>query len=145
VNRRVALRIVLAVAVSVFISAAHTAHADPAGASESVWARATPKGDRGLADSMLQHGKSVFDGHCRACHGAPSSPAARGYYPGTYALNLRYQGKLPAALEERTDLSAERVATVVRHGGGGYMPPLRPTELSDADVKAVAAYLSRRR
>jgi mono/diheme cytochrome c family protein len=33
----------------------------------------------------------------------------------------------------------------VRHGGGGFMPPFRPTEVSDEDLKAVGAYLSRKR
>jgi (+)-pinoresinol hydroxylase len=56
---------------------------------------------------------------------------------------LRYQGKLPAQLEERTDLTAEAVASFVRHGGGGFMPPFRPTEVSDADLKALGAYLAR--
>jgi (+)-pinoresinol hydroxylase len=57
---------------------------------------------------------------------------------------MRYQGKLPAALEERTDLTAARVVAVVRHGAGGFMPALGPTELNDDELKAVAAYLSRR-
>jgi mono/diheme cytochrome c family protein len=65
--------------------------------------------------------------------------------PGTFALELRYKGAKPALLEERTDLTPEAVAAFVRHGGGGFMPPFRPTEVSDDDVKAVGAYLSRKR
>jgi mono/diheme cytochrome c family protein len=112
--------------------------------ADSTWARTTSKADPALTDPLIRRGKALFDGHCRACHAAVSSAAARGYFPGTYALQQRYQGKLPAALEERTDLSAARVAAVVRQGGGGFMPPLRPTELNDDELKAVAAYLARR-
>ena len=65
--------------------------------------------------------------------------------PGTFALELRYKGKKPALLEERTDLTAEAVAAFVRHGGGGFMPPFRPTEVSNEDLEALGAYLARKR
>jgi (+)-pinoresinol hydroxylase len=52
--------------------------------------------------------------------------------------------KEKAVLENRTDLSAALVQTVVRTGIGS-MPPLRKSELSDADLAAVAAYLTRAR
>jgi (+)-pinoresinol hydroxylase len=50
-----------------------------------------------------------------------------------------------ALLEERTDLTPEAVAAFVRHGGGGFMPAFRPTEVSDEDLKALGAYLARKR
>jgi (+)-pinoresinol hydroxylase len=143
-NRCLALHVVRVLAVAIVATVSNTARADATVASQSTWARATPKADPALSDPLIRRGKVVFDAHCRTCHGAASSPGGRGFYPGTYALELRYKGKLPAVLEQRTDLSAERVAAVVRHGGGGFMPPLRPTELSDDELKAVAAYLSRR-
>ena len=143
-NRRLAMHVARVFLVAGVTALSHTAQADPAAPSQSVWARATPKADLALTDPLIRRGKEVFDAHCRTCHGAASTPASRGFLPGTYALELRYKGKLPAALEQRTDLSADRVAAVVRHGGGGFMPPLRPTELSNDELKAVSAYLSRR-
>jgi (+)-pinoresinol hydroxylase len=143
-SRCLGSHVVRVLAVAIVATVSSTARADATVATQSAWARATPKADPALTEPLIRRGKAVFDGHCRTCHGAASSAASRGFYPGTYALELRYKGKLPAALEQRTDLSAERVAAVVRHGGGGFMPPLRPTELSDDELKAVAAYLSRR-
>jgi mono/diheme cytochrome c family protein len=143
-NRRLAIQVLVVIAAAVVTTPSHIARADAAAPTESAWARTTPKPDLALANLLIRSGKTVFDGHCRTCHAAASSPATRGFYPGTYALEMRYQGKLPAALEERTDLTAARVIAVVRHGGGGFMPPLRPTELNDDELRAVAAYLSRR-
>jgi mono/diheme cytochrome c family protein len=61
---------------------------------------------------------------------------------GTAALEIKYKGEKPALLEERTDLTPEVVAFFVRKGSG-VMPPFRPTEVSDDDLKALGAYLSR--
>ncbi len=61
--------------------------------------------------------------------------------PGTQALQARYRGAKPAALEQRTDLTPEFVEAIVRNGLGA-MPFLRPTELSDDDLAALGAYLS---
>ena len=138
------MRALGALVVAALATAAHTTQADSTVASQTAWARTTPKADPALTDPLVRRGKTLFDGHCRTCHGAGTTPAGRAFFPGTYALEQRYQGKLPAALEERTDLTAARVAAVVRHGGGGFMPPLRPTEMSDDELKAVAAYISRR-
>jgi mono/diheme cytochrome c family protein len=143
-NGRHAIHVLRVLVVAGVAALSGTVQADSAVASQSTWARGTPKADPALTDPLIRRGKAVFDAHCRTCHGTASSPGSRGLFPGTYALELRYKGKLPAALEQRTDLSADRVAAVVRHGGGGFMPPLRPTELSNEELKAVAAYLSRR-
>ena len=62
--------------------------------------------------------------------------------PGTQALQARYRGTKPAALEQRTDLTREFVTVVVRRGLGA-MPFFRPTELSDDDLDALVAYLTR--
>ena len=143
-NRRFRMQVLRVVAIASVAALSDTSQADSTVASPSLWARATPQADPALTAPLIRRGKALFDGHCRTCHAAVSSPARRGLVPGTYALEQRYQGKLPAALEQRTDLSAERVKAVVRRGGGGFMPPLRPTELSNEELNAVAAYLSRR-
>ena len=67
--------------------------------------------------------------------GGPAVP------PGTAELQVKYGGKIPAELEERTDLSPAAVIYFVRHGVG-VMPPIRKTELSDADLKSLADYLA---
>ncbi len=80
-----------------------------------------------------QQGKRAYDHICVYCHS-----------PGVWGTNRlsRRMDKEHAVLENRTDLSAALVQTVVRTGIGS-MPPLRKSELSDADLAAVAAYLTR--
>ena len=80
-----------------------------------------------------QEGKHLYDRTCIYCHG-----------PGLWATNriAKRLDKDHALLESRTDLSAEGIRAIVRSGVGS-MPPLRKTELSDADVDAIAAYLTR--
>jgi hypothetical protein len=63
--------------------------------------------------------------------------------PGTTSLELKYQGTVPAALEDRRDLTPELVKLFVRNGVA-TMAPFRKTEVSDADLEALAAYLSPR-
>ena len=125
------------------------ASADPAVTSQSAWTRSPLKEDASLKDPLVQRGKEVFDARCRACHGSYSRGKAQGnlatQVPGTFALQLRYKGQKTALLEERTDLTPEAVAAFVRHGGGGFMPAFRPTEVSDEDLKALGAYLARKR
>ncbi|MGB6450427.1 MAG: cytochrome c [Steroidobacteraceae bacterium] len=79
-----------------------------------------------------------FERDCSVCHG--SGPAK----PGTRALRTKYQGKLPALLEQRTDLTQVYIKYIVRHGVT-VMPPFRKTEVSDQDLDAIAAYLTRKR
>jgi mono/diheme cytochrome c family protein len=86
-----------------------------------------------------QRGRQVFEHWCAPCH-APVSGNER--LPGTSTLQSIYQGTKPAALEQRTDLTAAMVAFYVRHGDNA-MPWFRRTEISDADLAALAAYLSR--
>ena len=82
----------------------------------------------------LEHGKLVFAHWCAPCHG----PAPR--LAGTLALQTKYKGDLPAPLELREDLNADVIRLFVRQGAGA-MPSFRKSELSDADVDAIAAYL----
>ncbi|HEX4023357.1 MAG TPA: cytochrome c [Steroidobacteraceae bacterium] len=86
----------------------------------------------------IQHGHEVFTYWCAPCHG--SGPG----HPGTNALAAKYRGSVPAELEQRSDLNPELIRTVVRHGIS-VMPIFRKTEVSDADLKAIALYLDRPR
>ena len=109
-------------------------------------------GMTGLCHSALaqtasqEKGKAVFNKWCAPCHGAeaPSRGPFAGALPGTSALNVKYQGKLPAVLEQRTDLAPALINTVVRRGVFG-MPITRKTEINDAELEDVVAYLTRNR
>lgn len=83
-------------------------------------------------------GYVLFQTSCAVCHG--SGPGK----PGTRALAAKYKGATPALLEERTDLNATYIKQVVRQGLY-VMPFFRKTELSDNDLDAIAAYLTRKR
>ena len=60
--------------------------------------------------------------------------------PGTMTLAARYAGFRYGALELRTDLTPELLRNFVRNGIGA-MPMFRKSELSDADIEAIAGYL----
>jgi (+)-pinoresinol hydroxylase len=77
-----------------------------------------------------------FQEYCSACHGKGVDK------PGTLALQAKYKGEKPAMLEERTDLSPQLVKLYVRNGIT-VMPFFRKTEINDADLDAIAAYLTR--
>jgi len=81
-------------------------------------------------------GYVLFQEACSVCHG--TGPGK----PGTRALATKYQGKEPALLEKRTDLTPDYIKYTVRHGVS-VMPPFRKTELSDRDLDAISAYLTR--
>jgi mono/diheme cytochrome c family protein len=88
--------------------------------------------------AQAETGKIDFLNACAVCH------AAEPDRPGTMSLQFKYAGRLPAALEQRTDLTPALVTYYVRHGIA-MMPSFRKTELSDAQVSAIAAYLTRKR
>jgi (+)-pinoresinol hydroxylase len=107
----------------------------------------------GLGSSLLAqtpsetNGKAVFDKWCAPCHGAVAPKNVMfgtGNLPGTSALGVKYKGKFPAVLEQRTDLAPAMIKSVVRHGLFG-MPITRKTEVSDAELDDVVAYLTRNR
>lgn len=81
-------------------------------------------------------GHQVFTLWCAPCH------SSGGFKAGTAGLQAKYQGAKPAVLEERTDLTPAIVKTFVRNGTG-IMPPFRKTEVSDAELEAVAKYLAK--
>jgi (+)-pinoresinol hydroxylase len=85
--------------------------------------------------ATIRRGKQVFDDWCAPCH----APGPR--HPGTQALDVLYKGAKPGALEERTDLVPAITQTFVRTGVS-VMPPFRKTEIGDADLAALAAYLA---
>ena len=89
----------------------------------------------------VAHGKEVFEHYCKPCHGAGRGDDGAPMLPGTHALTLKYRGQKPGLLEERTDLPAELIKAFVRNGVAS-MPPFRKTEVTDADLDAVAAYLA---
>ncbi len=92
-----------------------------------------------VGTAEVQKGKQVYDYWCATCH-APST--ANSKYPGTEALKTKYEGKLPGALAERTDLSPEIVSYFVRNGVS-VMPQFRKVEVSDEDLDAISTYLTR--
>lgn len=102
----------------------------PAAAQE----RVPPGADR----VQIDRGNAVYDQWCGECH----DPGPR--HPGTQALDALYKGSKPGALEQRTDLLPRVTETFVRKGVS-VMPPFRKTEISDADLAALAAYLARKR
>jgi (+)-pinoresinol hydroxylase len=85
-------------------------------------------------DSQIERGHKVYQKWCYPCHGPGADK------PGTTSLAAR--GQKPAVLEERTDLTPAMIKTFVRHGVS-FMPTFRKTEISDADLDAIAAYLTK--
>lgn len=99
-------------------------------------------GSTGLSqDGDATLGKAKFDHSCAPCHGKGPGDDGRDMLPGTYALQIKYDGTLPAALEDRTDLTAEVISVYVRQGTWS-MPPFRKTELTDTEITNIAAYLA---
>jgi len=82
--------------------------------------------------ATLPEGAALFGERCGLCHAAGGT--------GTFMLERRL-GKERALLAERTDLTAEYVRQVVRHGLQS-MPRFTRVELTDAELSAVAAFLS---
>jgi mono/diheme cytochrome c family protein len=86
-------------------------------------------------------GAANFELKCAPCHGAGAGDDGRAMLPGTDALRIKYQGAIPAVLEQRTDLGASALSVFLRQGTMS-MPPFRKTELSDQDIADIAAYLA---
>ena len=128
-------RVSLAAALMAVLAASAAAQEAPF--PIAAWSRTTAGvEDRG---SAVERGAAVFNNWCSACHSRGPQNA-----PGTASLEIKYQGSVPAALEDRRDLTADLVKFFVRNGVA-TMPQLRKTEVSDADLDALAAYLTRGR
>jgi mono/diheme cytochrome c family protein len=91
--------------------------------------------------ASAQRGKAKFDHSCAPCHADGPGDDGRAMLPGTEALTLKYRGTIPAVLEQRTDLTAPVIKAFVRSGTFS-MPPFRKTELTDAEIEDIAAYIA---
>jgi mono/diheme cytochrome c family protein len=83
----------------------------------------------------FERGRQVYDRWCAACHARDPG------HPGTQSLEIKYGGAIPAALEDRSDLTPQITAHFVRNGAG-LMPFFRRTEIGDADLRDLSAYLA---
>jgi mono/diheme cytochrome c family protein len=82
-----------------------------------------------------QQGKALYEATCNYCHNA------RGF------ATERLRTRLPAdrsVLVDRTDLDRTYIRTIVRNGLAS-MPAYTPTDLNEAQIEAIAAYLTRSR
>lgn len=91
--------------------------------------------DAPVSPERIKVGAAVFHRWCVECHG-------EGEHPGTSALQRRYQGAIPAALEQRTavELPDSLIRLAVRNGMS-FMPFFRKTEVTDRELDALVAYL----
>lgn len=96
----------------------------------SSWTTQTVSGE-GQPQGYVQYQR-----FCSMCHGEGIGK------PGTLALQAKYKGALPALLDKRTDLTPQLIKAYVRNGIT-VMPTFRKTEISDTDLDAIAAYLTR--
>lgn len=76
-------------------------------------------------------GHALFHAKCGMCHEAGGM--------GTGLLARRVQ---PAELEKRSNLNPDYVFQYARRGFGN-MPPITPGDVSDKQLRAIAAYLAR--
>lgn len=86
--------------------------------------------------ALIERGEDVYQYWCNTCHGPEVIK------PGTAALTIKYEGSVPAALAQRTDMVPAFIELMVRQGIA-MMPFFRPTEVSNADLEALTAYLTR--
>lgn len=93
-------------------------------------------GGAAAQDSALELGERIYVDKCEYCHG---DGVQKG---GTFVLEARYEGAVPAVLTERTNLTPEYIEAVLRTWTNG-MAPFRPTEISDSELEALVAFLTR--
>ncbi len=79
-----------------------------------------------------EQGRAVYQKWCTPCHGTGLGK------PGTAAAAAH--GVKTPVLEQRQDLSQKMIESAVRKGTD-IMPRFRKTEISDADLAAIVAYL----
>ena len=89
----------------------------------------------------IERGRAKFEHSCAPCHGAGRGDDGREMLPGTDALRIKYRGALPALLEARADLDVDAIRTYLRRGTWS-MPAFRPTEVTEAEICDIAAYLA---
>ncbi len=90
-------------------------------------------------DPKIQRGALVYQDWCAPCHSS-----GRGN-PGTAALAAKYKDRqpaVPAVLTDRRDLTPQAIRFFVRQGVS-VMAPFRKTEISEADLEGLSAFLTR--
>lgn len=96
----------------------------------------------GSSNTEVMQGKQVYEKWCEPCHG-PGIGLGGSPLPGTQQLGIKYRNTdIPAVLDQRTNLTPEFIEVIVREGIS-YMPQFRKTEVSDADLAVLSAYLTR--
>ena len=128
--KRFAAFLIVALAISIAAAAPARAQSDQGVSRSHAWVTATVKGEG------QPRGYVPYEDFCSMCHGEGVGK------PGTLALQAKYKGQLPALLEKRTDLTPQLIKMYVRNGVS-VMPIFRKTEISDADLDAICAYLTR--
>lgn len=81
----------------------------------------------------LAKGKDVYERLCISCHDAG------GGHPGTLIL-AQIRGPEFAIITQRPDLTTDYIKEIVQEGLV-EMPPFRPTEISPAELDALANYI----
>ena len=107
-----------------------------AGAAAGTASAAQPAGP-----GSITRGQEKYEYWCATCHAGDPREGGR-YLPGTASLNAKYKGERFGVLVDRTDLLPPYIKLVIRRGMEG-MPFFRKTEISDAEMDDIAAYLSR--
>ena len=88
------------------------------------------------AQDAAPNGEAVYNHWCAPCHAAGPG------HPGTQGLQIKYRDtNTNPVLVDRTDLTPEVVRTFVRQGVLS-MAPFRKTEITDAELDALAAFLA---
>ena len=99
--------------------------------------------DADARPAQIERGKALYDYWCGTCHGPELGLPGFDGLPGTQQLRLKYRNTdIPAVLDERTDLVPEFIKVIVRQGVS-FMPHFRKTEINDAELDDIAAYLTR--
>lgn len=134
--------------MAIFLSCyVHQAAAQSGNGTQTAWSNTPVTPDLEITDPVLRRGKAVYESLCLTCHDAipdDADPQGMPAMTGTQSLRVKYRGEIPAVLDQRTDLTPEYVTTIVRNGSN-VMAALRPTEISDEDLAAIGAYLSRKK
>ncbi len=131
--------VAIAVTAAALLGAGAAMAAELAPAS-GAWAR---NGARDATKGTpVERGQAVFANRCAICHARREN--GRLDTPGTVSLTAKYKGERPGALEDRTDLTPDVVKLFVRTGAYA-MPQFRKTYVSDAELDALSAYLTRAR
>ena len=81
---------------------------------------------------LAADGKGIYEAQCKSCHGADAGQKALG-------KSAPLKGMKEADIE--TSLKGYKAGTLNKNGMGGVMKG-NAAKLSDADMKAVATYIS---